>query len=471
MKPHDSELLLRYLHGELDSAAAEAVAQRLLAEPDLAAQYFTLAADEATIIEWAVSMPSELTADRLRIDTSGDIAGSPHARPPETLPLPFPSPSSLRSSIWQQPRRWGWAAALLLIVLGGTFWMTAQSLRPPARLTAENNCQWKGTTVGLGKSFAAGQELELDAGTATVEFCSGATAMISAPASFTIVDEETLLIQRGRITAESTAEAQFSIVTPALKVLDLGTRFGVLVQPDGGAQVHVFEGKVQAVPIAPPVEEAPTPPAQLLSTIQAAQFDRKGKMVDWLLPDYDGFTAARLAPGVVGTTEQVRWIPTIPSSLEQGKFVRPNQICLMLERQNVELPTDVQVTFVPPLGGTRSGYKTHWGLIPKGTRVDSYLVRLDAPPAGDVSGAVEFERPIVGVIARGKQLAKTDEILGAPSVRYEKTNVDRRGLEGGEVPHEHLDVLNFTGVNRVGLWLGEKHDTLDEIRILVQSAP
>jgi len=254
-------------------------------------------------------------------------------------------------------------------------------------------------------------------------------------------------------------------------VVDLGTRFGVLVEQAGTTQVHVFEGEVQAMATAAPLENQPPAAPLLLSMLQAAQFDSAGKMVEWIAPDYEKFGSARLAPGMVSTSDQVRWVPQLPLSLEEGKFSHSGQVCLILERQNVELPTDVQVTFMPPLLGTKSSYNSHWKMLKKGTRVDSYLLHFDSPPGAPLGGNVHFERPILGIIARGNQLVKTDRLLGAAGVSYERTNIEGRGLEGAEIPEEHLDVILFPDANGVGVWLAGQHGTLDEVRVLVESAP
>lgn len=88
---------------------------------------------------------------------------------------------------------------------------------------------------------------ELAAGTVELVTARGVGLVIEAPASFRFETAERLRLDRGRIAADvPPAGKGFTVITPSGKAVDLGTRFGIDVEPKGGAEVHVFEGEVIA---------------------------------------------------------------------------------------------------------------------------------------------------------------------------------------------------------------------------------
>ncbi|MEO0413528.1 MAG: LamG-like jellyroll fold domain-containing protein [Verrucomicrobiota bacterium] len=89
--------------------------------------------------------------------------------------------------------------------------------------------------------------IEVGAGTAEVAFNSGARVLIEGPASFSIQSQNRGFLQMGRITAEvPKAATGFTVNTPRLNVVDISTRFGVVVDENGDSEVHVMQGAVEA---------------------------------------------------------------------------------------------------------------------------------------------------------------------------------------------------------------------------------
>jgi hypothetical protein len=145
---------------------------------------------------------------------------------------------------------------------------------------------------------------------------------------------------------------------------------------------------------------------------------------------------------------------------------------LILERENVTLSGPIATTFKLPAGGTRSAYDKNLAMLPKGLRVDSYLLHYNsAGRKKPVQGDIQFTRPIIAVIARGDQLVWTDHLLGRPDISYEK-NPAIRGLKGGSPEAPAPDVLNLGhGPHRINVWCEAGRNTVAELRILVESAP
>ena len=119
-----------------------------------------------------------------------------------------------------------------------------------ASITRTVGCEWGDmpTSVNEGSRLQVGQGLVLNSGTADIDFDDGATTEIRGPCEFRVAGSNAGELTAGRLTAHvPPAAAGFAVNTPAVRVVDLGTEFGVLVENDGDtAEVHVFDGEVEA---------------------------------------------------------------------------------------------------------------------------------------------------------------------------------------------------------------------------------
>lgn len=87
--------------------------------------------------------------------------------------------------------------------------------------------------------------LAIDAGLMQVEFFSGATVVIEGPAELDLKSTMLAHVHRGRLRAQVPPAARgFSLDVADLKVVDLGTEFGLSVT-DNDADVQVFDGEVE----------------------------------------------------------------------------------------------------------------------------------------------------------------------------------------------------------------------------------
>lgn len=92
-------------------------------------------------------------------------------------------------------------------------------------------------------------KLKLKQGFAELEFYSGARVVVEGPAEIDLVSATELICRHGRLSAHVPAQARgFTVQTPQMKVVDIGTAFGVEVLEQRG-EVHVFEGHVQVTPV------------------------------------------------------------------------------------------------------------------------------------------------------------------------------------------------------------------------------
>jgi hypothetical protein len=188
-------------------------------------------------------------------------------------------------------RAWlaGAAAAALLVLAAASWWgarPAAGSAGPlrPQFATVSNASE--AVEFRLGQRLPAGR-LRLPAGRLGLTFDCGAVVELVGPAELELESEFRGFLHHGQLTAQVPPPAQgFIIQTPQGQIRDLGTAFGLAVKAEGGSEVHVLEGSVEATGTGP----AATP--QLITASQARRF-----------------TAARLEPAAY---DGARFQPRLP---------------------------------------------------------------------------------------------------------------------------------------------------------------
>lgn len=86
----------------------------------------------------------------------------------------------------------------------------------------------------------------LESGVAEIAFNSGARAFVEGPTRLSIESDNRVFLESGSMTAEVSPEATgFTVNTPRMNIVDIGTRFGVTVAENGETEVHVMEGVVE----------------------------------------------------------------------------------------------------------------------------------------------------------------------------------------------------------------------------------
>jgi len=126
---------------------------------------------------------------------------------------------------------------------------TWQGAPTVAKITATRNCLWQATSegVGFGTRLHAGQRLELAAGLVEITFDDGAAVVLEGPATFEVRDRGRSALHAGRLAASVPPRAQgFEVATARVNVIDVGTEFGVMAEPEGTTEIHVFNGFVKA---------------------------------------------------------------------------------------------------------------------------------------------------------------------------------------------------------------------------------
>jgi len=98
----------------------------------------------------------------------------------------------------------------------------------------------------VGQSAITDAEYVLTSGTVKLLFPDGAMAILEAPNVFTVLAADRLRVKLGRCSVYAPDGAEgFCVQTPQTEVVDLGTRFSVLVDEVGATDVQVIEGAAE----------------------------------------------------------------------------------------------------------------------------------------------------------------------------------------------------------------------------------
>ncbi|HWL08750.1 MAG TPA: FecR family protein [Planctomicrobium sp.] len=160
--------------------------------------------------------------------------------------------------------------------------VSLQEIRVPAgRISQSVNVQWPLTEQrwSVGDILNEKDVIHLVSGRMEVQFNSGALMTLVGPAVLEIRSAYLVQLQSGIATtrAENLKSGLFRIMTPWTEVVDLGTEFGVRVDPKNEeADVVVFEGAVGLVPIDQSSEEFT--PSRILQKGEAVRVSKHGRM-------------------------------------------------------------------------------------------------------------------------------------------------------------------------------------------------
>lgn len=164
-----------------------------------------------------------------------------------------------------RPGRWAYAATMIAILATAWFWRSRlgdeatleagreDRSRLIATLLGSSGAVWTtdGRAIDVGSRVAA-EELRLDNGEAELIFDSGARLLFAGPARLTLESSLSVYLAEGKMAAHMPPSAiGFTVRTPTSTFVDQGTEFGVVAEPSGATEVHVFQGQVDLQYAAP----------------------------------------------------------------------------------------------------------------------------------------------------------------------------------------------------------------------------
>jgi hypothetical protein len=104
--------------------------------------------------------------------------------------------------------------------------------------------KWTGKENLAGNVLKPGW-LKFEEGWVELQFHRGARVVIEGPAEFELITDMQARCLLGKVRAEVPPPATgFEVLSPNVRVVDRGTSFGLEVERNGPAEVHVFSGKV-----------------------------------------------------------------------------------------------------------------------------------------------------------------------------------------------------------------------------------
>jgi hypothetical protein len=187
-------------------------------------------------------------------DESGWSA--PQCLDAETLALRVTQEAQRRARVGRIVR-WSAAAAALLVGLGvflafrpGTAPEPPQGSTPhPAGVELATamkveNVRWEADSVtpAEGTVVASGR-LRLRSGRLTLAFFSGASLTVEGPADLELLAPDRVFCHHGKLRVRIPRGAEgFTVRAAGYEVVDLGTEFGLNLEPGGKSRVMVFEG-------------------------------------------------------------------------------------------------------------------------------------------------------------------------------------------------------------------------------------
>ena len=225
--------------GEMSNAEAREL-EDLLTDDPAAQECFVDNFQLDAELRMIVNSQQALQRVRERIEAV-EVAGTPR------LGIATGSPGLGR----RRARQFSAAIALSLLIAVGWFVMrdrwSPPEIETVAILKAAVGCLWEAEMLSVGDEFRTGQTLRLKEGVAEIQFASGVTVVLKGPAALQLDSARGAQLRNGTLSAFVPPHAVgFVIEAPGLKVVDLGTRFGLTTTAGGTTEVHVFEGRVQA---------------------------------------------------------------------------------------------------------------------------------------------------------------------------------------------------------------------------------
>lgn len=243
MKNPDIDMLVtRLLEGEADAAAIAAIRAACERDPVFRRRF----ARELTLHRvTGVALASGDDRSRFAAEIVARLQSSTED---QDTPMQFQLERRLRRDSLAARWRKGLAIAAML-VLAAVLAFYPQS-REGATLSRCESVVWKSgmRQFSAGASLEGGGVLDLDSGLAELGFDSGVSVLLEGPARLTVTGPKSAFLDHGRLVARVTDPRGkgFVIDGPSGRVVDLGTAFGVSVEPSGEMEVHVLEGTVNA---------------------------------------------------------------------------------------------------------------------------------------------------------------------------------------------------------------------------------
>lgn len=359
------------------------------------------------------------------------------------------------------PTQWLAAAAAAVVLFFGIFqfWPSDSSAESFATIARVD-----GTELKVGERIGA-ESVELKSGMMRMLFDSGVEVTLQGPAEFELAGEERMILRAGLLTANVPPGAEgFRVDTPNAQVTDLGTAFGVRLDPDGASHVSVFDGEVE-------IEEPKSGALKRLTEGEEVVItsDRELETVPLDAAPYEKVWP--VSSGIESSTGSFQLAPPWPRRLSLNTsddyvFVVPDGY-----RMKLDQPLMVNISTA---GKVADSDELSPAEISAGTPLRSYILHFrpeEIQPrrlANRLTGTITFDQPIAGLIVLHEELT-------ASAARFSKRRAGeahpRRELElSGKPAGDRITLSEDMRTLTVDLAASKK--SFDLIRVVVDaSAP
>lgn len=288
-----SQLILESLEGDIPRDRFNQLEKQINEDPAAAQQYLDQVMNHAVLMWRCESLHaeaglSESPEDTRFLSAMGEYEKTAPAVEKE-MPESIPSapPTVIRSAeTVRRINKFSLAAALtlmaaLVMLLVYIEMHPADSIEPAARILDSVGAVWAEAQNGRlepeDQIYPHAGPLELKEGYAKIRFEYGTEVVLEGPARFEVTGPEEMSVDRGQLYARSPSSAiGFTISSPHLKIIDLGTEFGVRVAGDGTADVHMIQGKASLIA----GQEGSTQSSEIIHGGQARRVDLQETMKD-----------------------------------------------------------------------------------------------------------------------------------------------------------------------------------------------
>jgi len=286
----------------------------------------------------------------------------------------------------------------------------------------------------------------------TVEFVSGASLLLQGPATLVFKTENSAELKSGRALGTIPRSAVgFTLFVPSGLVRDLGTEF-VVDASKSQTQVFVQAGEVECELKSFPGTAAKT----TLRQGESVRIDAETNALQQMPISPATFREiVEFHAGIVGMTGALQF-SSEPVPLEQDpRSFHSEAAIVSLEREAVPVkwfPATSEIGLGGPvreeLGDSSLGTKVRLDHVslpflsesPDSFSVDSYFVRLKTKSTMiDVTGAMTFRYPVIGILSSSEGLMATDEFLATPEFAAEWKRLAGR-TRGIEEPGELVEI-------------------------------
>lgn len=245
LSPQEQEELMQlcweHQYGTLDSQESSRLEKLILSQDD-ARDFFVQYAGMCANLEW-----------------EGIVEPGPLGRSTSYDPLPSGELRTLPNYLRTEHKTRGHHVLLTVVtvfslcLLGSAYLIYSHLTQPEpvpflARITKTQNAVWSSDQRNWSQNdlIQTGDQLHLEQGMIELETASGAQLILKGRSLLSAVSTDEYRFDEGNLFAYAPPSAQgLTVETPTSRIVDLGTRFGVVVNPDQETEVHVLKGLVE----------------------------------------------------------------------------------------------------------------------------------------------------------------------------------------------------------------------------------